>query len=168
MSKKIVIFLLCFMPLAMMAQDLKLGHVNSQQIIMAMPEREKMEKDLEALQSEYEGEILKMREEFQAKIKEYQDKLSTMPQSIKETRESELMEMEQRLNVFTQSASVDLQQKQQEFVAPLIEKVTKAIGEVAAEQNYTYVFDLSAQGIVYSSPKSNDITALVKAKLGIK
>jgi len=46
--------------------------------------------------------------------------------------------------------------------------VRKAITDVAVENNYTYIFDLSAQSIIYQSPKSNDITALVKKKLAIK
>lgn len=168
MSKKIVIFLLCLFPVAMMAQEAKLGHINSNEILMAMPEREVLEKTLDDLQSEYESEILKMREEYFAKLKEYQDKLATMPQSIKQARETELMEMEQRITTFNQTASSDLQQKQQEMLAPIVEKIRKAISEVGAEHNYTYIFDLAQPSIVYQSAKSNDITAQVKSKLGLK
>jgi outer membrane protein len=109
-----------------------------------------------------------MREEYYAKIKEFQDKQATMPESIKQARQSEIVEIEQRINTFNQTASSDLQKKQQELFAPVIDKVKKAINEVGTENNYTYIFDLSTQSIVYQSPKSNDITALVKKKLGLK
>lgn len=166
MLKKTVTFLLCAFPLIMMAQD-KLGHVNSQEILMGMPEVQTIEKTLDELQTQWENELLKMREEYFAKIQEFQEKQATMPESIKQARQSEIIEMEQRMTTFNQTASADLQQKQHELLMPVIEKIKKAIDEVGAEHNYTYVFDMATQSIIYNSPKANDITPLVKKKLGV-
>ena len=167
MLKKIALVILCSLPIGLMAQD-KLGHLNTQEIISVMPDVQVIQKTLGDLQTQWENELLKMREEYYAKIKEYQDKQATMPESIKEARQSEIVEMEQRITTFSQTASADLQKKQQELFEPVIEKVRKAINEVGAENNYTYIFDLSMQSIIYNSPKSNDITALVKKKLNLK
>jgi outer membrane protein len=168
MFKKIAFLLLCVFPISLMGQEVKLGHINSQEILSLMPERAEIEKTLSDLQTQWENELVKMREEYYAKIKEFQDKQATMPESIKQARQSEIVEIEQRINTFNQTASSDLQKKQQELFAPVIDKVKKAINEVGTENNYTYIFDLSTQSIVYQSPKSNDITALVKKKLGLK
>ncbi|HNZ61574.1 MAG TPA: OmpH family outer membrane protein [Paludibacteraceae bacterium] len=168
MFKKIAFLLLCIFPISLMGQEVKLGHINSQEILSLMPERAEIEKTLSDLQTQWENELVKMREEYYAKIKEFQDKQATMPESIKQARQSEIVEIEQRINTFNQTASSDLQKKQQELFAPVIDKVKKAINEVGAENNYTYIFDLSTQSIVYQSPKSNDVTALVKKKLGLK
>jgi outer membrane protein len=168
MFKKIALVLLCALPFSLMAQDVKLGHVNSQEILTAMPERATIEKTLSDLQSQWEKELAKMREEYYAKIKEFQDKQATMPESIKQARQSEIADMEQRITTFNQTATTDLQKKQQELFAPVIEKVKKAITEVGTEGNYLYIFDLSTQTIIYQSPKSNDVTAAVKKKLGLK
>jgi len=167
MLKKIALVILCSLPIGLMAQD-KLGHLNTQEIISIMPEVQTVQTALGDLQTQWENELLKMREEYYAKIQEYQEKQATMPESIKEARQSEIVEMEQRITTFSQQASADLQRKQQELFEPIIEKVRKAINEVGAENNYTYIFDLSMQSIIYNSPKSNDITALVKKKLNLK
>ena len=167
MLKKIALVILCSLPIGLMAQD-KLGHLNTQEIISIMPEVQTVQTALGDLQTQWENELLKMREEYYAKIQEYQEKQATMPESIKEARQSEIVEMEQRITTFSQQASADLQRKQQELFEPIIEKVRKAINEVGAENNYTYIFDLSTQSIIYNSPKSNDITALVKKKLNLK
>ncbi len=167
MLKKTVIILLCAFPMFMMAQD-KFGHVNSQELLMAMPERTTIEKTLDELQTQWENEMVKMREEYLAKIKEFQDKQATMPESIKQARQSEIVELEQRITTFNQTASTDLQQKQQELLTPVIEKIRKAINEVGAENNFTYIFDMATQSIIYQSPQANDITPLVKKKLGIQ
>jgi outer membrane protein len=168
MFKKIAFLILCIFPISLMGQEVKLGHINSQEILSLMPERTEIEKTLSDLQTQWENELVKMREEYYAKIKEFQDKQATMPESIKQARQNEIVEIEQRINTFNQTASSDLQKKQQELFAPVIDKVKKAINEVGAENNYTYIFDLSTQSIVYQSPKSNDVTALVKKKLGLK
>jgi len=167
MSKKLVLLMLCALPLGIFAQD-KLGHINSKEIISIMPEIPGIEKKIDELSKQWESEIMKMREEYNTKIKEYQQKQDSMPDGIKQIRMSEIQEMEQRISTFQQTAYTDLQKKQQDLVNPVIEKVRKAITDVAVENNYTYIFDLSTQSIIYQSPKSNDITALVKKKLAIK
>lgn len=168
MFKKIALVLLFALPISLMAQEVKLGHVNSQEILTLMPERADIEKKINDLQTQWEKELEKMSSEYNAKIKEYQEKQATMPESIKQARQSEIADIEQRITTFKQSAYTDLQKKQQEFFAPIVDKVKKAITDVSAEGNYTYVFDLSTQGIIYQSPKSNDLTGAVKKKLGLK
>lgn len=168
MIKKIALFLIALLPLGAMAQNVKLGHVNSQEILSLMPERETIEKSLSDLQTQWENELLKMREEYYAKIKEFQDKQATMPETIKQARQSEIAEMEQRITTFNQTASADLQKKQQELFNPVVEKVKKAINDVGAENGFTYIFDMAANSIVYQSPNSNDITVMVKKKLNLK
>ena len=167
MLKKIALLLLLSLPIGLIAQD-KLGHVNSQEIISVMPELQVVQKTLNDLQTEWENTIVKMREEYYVKIQEYQEKQATMPESIKEARQSEIVEIEQRITTINQTATADLQKKQQELIEPVIERVRKAINEVGVENNYTYIFDLGVQGILYQSPKSNDVTALVKKKLDLK
>lgn len=168
MFKKIALVLLFALPISLMAQDVKLGHVNSQEILTLMPERADIEKKINELQSQWEKELVKMRELYNSTIKEYQEKQATMPESIKQARQSEIADQEQRITTFQQQAYTDLQKKQQEFFAPVVEKVKKAITEVGTEGNYLYVFDMSTQNIIYQSPKANDLTPLVKKKLGLK
>lgn len=167
MIKKIALFLIALLPVGLMAQDAKLGHVNSQEILSMMPERVEIEKKLNALQDEVENEIVKMREEYNAKMKDFLEKQATMPETIKQARQSEIADMEQRIKTTAQTAEADLQKKYQEFTTPMIDKVKKAISDVATEGGYTYIFDVISQVIVYQSPKSNDITPAVKKKLGL-
>ena len=168
MFKKIALVLLCALPFSLMAQEVKLGHVNSQEILTIMPERTVIEKTVGDLQSQWEKELVKMREEYYAKVKEFQEKQATMPESIKSARQGEISDLEQRISTFNQTASEDLRKKQQELFTPVIDKVKKAINEVGSENGYLYIFDLSTQSIIYQSPKSNDVTPLVKKKLGLK
>ncbi len=168
MLKKIALVVLCALPVGLFAQDAKFGHINSQEIITLMPEVATIEKTMDEVGKQYEGEIMKMQEEYNAKVKEFQAKQDSMPDGIKKVRVSEIQEIETRVNTFRQTAYQEIQKKQQDLFIPIRDKVTKAINEVAAEGKFTYIIDLGSQAIIYKSPTSNDITAAVKKKLALK
>lgn len=165
--KRIAFIVLMALPLSLMAQD-KLAYVNIQDIFQVMPELSDVEKSMADLNEQYKKEIDKMYEEYTGKVKEFQDNLATMAESIKTRRQSEIMDIENRINTFQQTANQELQHKQMEMINALRDKIIKAVNEVGAENNYTYIFDLSTQSIVYQSPKAVDVTPLVKKKLGLK
>ena len=167
MLKKTVLFLICALPISLMAQETKLGHVNFQEIFAAMPEQATIQKSLDDQTKVIEGELAKMNEELTAKFKDFQDKQATMPESIKTTRQNELQDIQQRIQTFRQTASSDLEKKQQELSGPVMAKINKAIGEVAAEGKYLYIFNYLPQVFIYQAPSANDITAVVKKKLGV-
>ena len=69
---------------------------------------------------------------------------------------------------YYQTSQQELAQASQEKMAALTEKITKAIKEVGVAGGFLYIFD-TASGIPYiSETLSTDVTAQVKAKLGIK
>lgn len=165
MMKKIAFLILMALPISVFAQD-KLAYVDPQAILQVMPELSEIETTLADLNEQYKKEIDKMLEEYYAKAKEYQDSQTTMAESIKAKRQSELSDMEKRIGTFQQQAMEDLQQKQQELLNVLEDKIFKAIADVGDELNYTYIFN--KQTLTYQSAKAVDVTPLVKKKLGIK
>ncbi len=169
MIRKITFLLFLSLSFNMIAQEAKFGHINSVEILNLMPEKQNIEKSISDLNSQWNLEISKLRDEYYVKIKEYQDKLTkNMPESIKLARQSEIAELEKRIASTQKMANDDLQKKQNELFSPVIEKVKKAINDVGIENNFLYVFDTSTQGIIFQSPKSNDITDMVKKKLNLK
>jgi outer membrane protein len=167
MIKKIIVLMLIALPLNLIAQE-KLAYVNVQEIFQVMPELSDVEKKIADFNEQYRKEMEKMYEEYYAKTKEYQENSATLAETIKVRRQSEIVDLEKRIATFQQQASDELQQKQIEMIKALRDKIMKATSEVGAENNYTYIFDISAQTIVYHSPKAVDVTPLVRKKMGIK
>ncbi len=165
--KKIAFVLLCVLPFSLMAQEVKLGHVNFQEIVSLMPELTTIQKTLDDQSKVIETELGQMNEEFNGKLKDFQDKQATMPETIKQTRQTELQDIQQRIQTFRQTASTDLQKKQQELLAPVYQRINKAISEIAAEGKYLYIFQSDPQILIYQAPSSNDITKQVEKKLGL-
>ena len=168
MLKKTVLFLICALPISLMAQqETKLGHVNMQEIFSQMPEQATIQKTLEDQQKEIETELAKLNEELTSKVKDFQDKQATMTETIKQSRQAELVNLQDRIQTFRQNASTELDKKQSELSAPLMAKINKAISEIAAEGKYLYIFNYLQQVFIYQAPDANDVTALVKKKLGL-
>ena len=113
-------------------------------------------------------------EELQVEFnKKYEDfnKMAQEPNTselILKTKEDELRSLQERIQVFQQQAEQDLGNQRVALFKPIQDKAVKAVNDVAAENGFTYIFDTAGGALVYTSPESQDILALVKAKLGLK
>lgn len=162
--KKLFLMLALALPFALSAQ--KMGYINSQELFSQMPELNEVKLRMDTLQGQYETQLANMQEEFNKKVAAFQSEQATLTDGVKEFRQQELAEMEQRIQLFYQTAQQDIQKKQQEYLAPLHEKMTKAIQEVGAAEEFTYIFDSAV--MVYVSPDALNVMPQVKARLGIK
>ena len=162
--KKMILMLALALPMIASAQ--KIGHVSSQEIMAIMPETKKMAEKLDSLQGVYETQLANMQEEFNKKLTEFQQQQTTMTAGVREFRQQELAEMEQRTQMFYQTVQKELQAKQVEYLQPVQTKLLEALNKVGAVQGCTYVMDKA--GMLYISPDALDLTAAVKAELGIK
>ena len=169
MFKKLIIAVLCCLPMSLMAQtSFKFGTVNSAEVIAAMPERAAAEQQLQDLSKKYEDEFVKVQEEFQNKYKELQALGDTVPETIKMRRLQEVQESQQRIESFRTMAQEDIAKKQEELFIPIQQKLMDAIKAVGEEGKYTYIFDLTYPVVLYQGVGNEDVTPLVKAKLGIQ
>ena len=164
--KKLLFMLMMLAPMAAFAQ--KFGHVNSQEIIQAMPEFTKARTDIEALAKQYDADLKSMQEEIQKKAEALEKEQATLPANIKQRREQELQEMYQKYQQSAQDNQQALSKEQSEKMQAITTKVLDAIKSVGQTDGYVYIMDI-AGGIPYiSTTLSSDVTAKVKTKLGLK
>ena len=111
-----------------------------------------------------------MNTDFQAKAKDYQAHKATMTDAARTAREAELSDLQKRLQEYSNSSQQKVESKSNELAKPLFDKVKAAVTQVAKEKGYAYVINSSAvQGdLLLVSPPGDDLTADVKAKLGVK
>lgn len=162
--KRLFLIAALAVPVLMSAQ--KIGHVNSQELFQQMPELNVIKAKMDTLQGMYENQLASMQEEINKKMQDYQQNQASMTDGVREFRQQELADMEQRLQTFYQTAQQDIQKKKQEYLLPVHEKMSKAIQDVGKEKGFTYVFDSAA--LLYIAPDAIDLLPDVKAKLGIK
>lgn len=149
------------------AQSLKTGHINRDDIIMAMPDYDSAMKQYNAYGQELTNELELMQVEYNNKLDQYVKDSKILTDLVKANKGQELADMQTRINNFQQQAQVQLQDKQAELLNPIVEKATTAINNVAKEGGYIYIYDVRT--LVYvDTVKSTDLGPLVKARLGIK
>ena len=169
MRNAVGIFVMLFAFVAVQAQT-KVAHINSSQLIEAMPEADSIQKKLMKEQEQWQQILADKQSETRTKYESYL-KQTEDPNAYKamlEIKAQEIENLQKQLQELNQRASEELQRKQEELLAPLLEKVKKTIAEVAKANGYAYVMDTTdGSGIIYSDA-SYDIMAIVKAKLGLK
>ncbi len=164
--KKLLLMLLMFAPLATFAQ--KFGHVNSQEIMQAMPEFTKAKTEIDALQKQYEADLKSMQDELTKKSQDYEKAKATLPDNIKQRREQEMQDMYQKIQQSYQDNQQALAKASQDKMQVIQTKLVDAIKAVGQAGGYVYIMD-GASGIPYiSTTLSTDVTTQVKAKLGLK
>ena len=146
----------------------KFGHIDSNQLLSLMPERAQAKTTLEAYAKQLESTLSTMQTEFENKYQDYLASADSLSPLIRQTKEKELGDLQQRIQAFQQKAQQDLSEKESSLLQPIIDKAKKAIDDVATENGFTYIFDTGTGVILHHSADSEDILPLVKAKLGIK
>ena len=164
--KKLLLAVLLMAPAALWAQ--KFAHVNTQEIIQAMPEYATARADIEKLQQQYEADLKSMQDELQKKGEAFEKEQATLPDNIKQRRQQELQDMYQKIQQSYQDNQQALAKAQQEKMQAITTKMLDAIKQVGDQGQYVYIMETGA-GIPYiSSTLSTDVTAQVKLKLGLK
>jgi outer membrane protein len=163
---KVIMFAALLFAGSISAQTLKFGHIDFQQMLQAMPERETAQKAMQKLQTDLESQLATMQKELQDKGKEYVTQQKTLTDAVRATKEDEINSIQQRIETFRQQAQENLSKEETKQFQPIIDKVKKAITDVAKEQGLIYVFEVN--GLLYHSDQSIDLLPLVKKKLGLK
>ena len=148
------------------AQTQKIGYIDFNGLIQAMPGIDSVKIKLQNYQQMLSDQMDQMRTEFENKYLDYQSQAATMSDLIKQTKEKELSDLQSRIDAFQQKAQQDLQTKQEELLKPVIDKARGAVKEVAKENKYTYILNSIEDVVLFSEP-TDDIMGLVKKKLGI-
>lgn len=166
MIKKILLSLALALPMLAAAQNVKIGLVDVQTIIQDLPAFKSAQTEVDAKAKKYDEEYQKLMKEAQTKLEELQNLPADTPQPVKDRRMQELQTYDQKLAEFQQMAQQDLNKAQQEALAPIYQQVQTAIQSIGKENGFTIIQEKGA--VLYFGAPAEDITPLVRARLGLK
>ncbi len=152
----------------------KFGRVDLSAIVTAMPEFAEANKNLETYGKDLQDQLEQIKVEFNQKLSDYEKSMNTLTDTIRQMKESELQQLQQRYADFQQIAQQDMQKKQAELMAPIVEKANGVVSEVAKAGGYLAVFNIegdvaTSAGLAYfDAAQLTSITDQVLAKLGIE
>jgi outer membrane protein len=145
----------------------KIGHINFAELYELMPGQDSIRAAFTSYQEQLQQQFQAMQTEYETKLNEYQTNMATMSNIIKQTKEKEIVDLQRRIQEFQQTAQEDLQEKEVELTAPIIEKARNAVKEVAKENGYSFVLN-STEGLVLYTEPADDLMPMVKKKLNLK
>ena len=140
----------------------KTAHVDVNEIISKMPAMLDAKKQLEKLQTTYDAEYKIMVDEYQAKIKKYDQEAETVGEAVNATRQTEVQDLIKRITDYGENAKKELQKKETDLVAPLYDKIKASIIKVGKAKGFQYVLN-AAELLLADGP---DLNADVKKDLG--
>ena len=168
MFKKLVLPLFFAIPFFAFSQNtqVKLGHLDVQELFMALPERAEIESTMQKLVEQHENEIKRMEDEYTRKLNEFERGQQTWDDVVKKNRVDELHSLQVKMQNYAQTARQTLQQRQEALQKPLEDKIMKAMKDVGTENGFLYIFESGS--LLFKSDSAIDVTPLVKRKLGIR
>jgi outer membrane protein len=157
----VMIALFAFNPF--LSAQSKIGYISIDEVVQLMPEYKKSMAEIaqfdSALQINY-GETLK---ELNRQDSIFKADSVKMGNAVKTANKEKMKKLLVELQGFEQSYQQQMQQKQEELMAPVAQKANQMITEVAKASGFSFVFRKEAM-IVY--PETEDLLPLIKKKLG--
>ncbi len=161
LSLGLVMIALCAFNPFLSAQN-KMGYISIDEVVQLMPEYKKAMAEVaqfdSALQINY-GETLKELNRQDSIFKA--DSLKMVP-AVKTANREKMRKLLVELQGFEQSYQQQMQQKQEETMAPVAQRANQLINDVAKANGFTYVFRKEA---LLVSPDADDLLPFVKKKI---
>jgi outer membrane protein len=162
--KRIILVLVIVLAASVACAQTKIGHINSEAIMQALPEAIDAQKSLDGLVAQWEAELQKMQADWKRKFDDYDKKKLILTDQVRADAEKELRDLDQaisdyRTKKFGQNG--ELFQKQNDVMKPVQNKIFKVLEDIAREDGYDYIFDKSGEILLLYASDKRDLTTLV-------
>lgn len=165
MIKRVIFLLVIFFFNISLFSQTKVAHIDTYELITNMPEMLEVQKQLEQYAKDRQNEIREMESNLRAKLELYNSEAPEKSDSENKERLEEIQGMEDNIRLWMNQVFQDLQKKEQELTAPILEKAMNVIQEVGKENGFDYVLDSTKnQGVILAN--GVDLMEKVKIKLG--
>ena len=141
------------------SESVKVGYVNTQRIFRDAPTAVKAAKKIEAEFSKRDQDLQRMAKQLQSLQENLEKNSVTMSETDRRNKERDLNELSRDFQRKQREFREDLNLRQNEENAAIIEKANKAIKQIAESEKY----DLIVQDVVWVSPKLDITDKIIKA-----
>ncbi len=133
-------------------KELKIGVVNIEEVVKALPEATEADKKLQEITLQYRDSLASIEKEFVEKADKYQKMKAMMTPEQQQKEEEALQKIQLNYQKFQQEKfgqTGEIAQLRESLLAPIREKVKKAIDKVAKEENINIVLDAASPTLLY-------------------
>lgn len=166
MKKLFLLLALVALPFVADAQTAKYATFSYDSVMHVMPDYKAALATLADLRKQYDAEIKRTEDDFNAKYESFIEVYSGLDINIRNKRQNELQELMARGMAFKEETRRLLRNAEKNLLKPVRARIDAALTEVAQENGYDFVLNTDNNAIPYTNPEiSEDITMLLKEKL---
>jgi outer membrane protein len=141
------------------AQELKLGYVNSERVLRDSAPAKAAQAKLEAEFGRRERELNDIRNRLKAAADKFEKDAPTLPESEKARRQRELVDQERDLQRKQREFQEDLNQRKNEELAAVVERANRVIRQIFETEKY----DAILQEVVFAGPRVDITDKVIRA-----
>ena len=146
------------------AQQAKIGYFSYKAILEDMPDYVTAMLGVETLRKQYDEELKAASDEFNEKYELFLDQQSMLDESIKQKRQADLQSLLDRNTQFRNESMRLLRQAEQDALAPVKQKLNKAIQSVGYSGAFLLIVNTDSEACPYiDSNSAEDVTAKIKS-----
>ena len=154
-----------------LSAQLKIGYIDSDTIMDNLPDVQDARQKLDAMIRDWQTELRNLEAEHKKKKDDFDKRNLVMTDQTRTEAEKELADLERNISDFRDKKfgpKGELFQKQDELMKPFQNKIFNVIQEIAAEEDFDYVFDRSGDIIFLFAKPEYDLTAKVLEQLQLE
>ena len=150
--------ILLMLLLSFSAAEIKIGYVDSNEIMSKFEEVRQVQVDLEKEQRRLESEFNSLVAQLDSLQQDYERQRLLMSETRRQEKENEIINMKKsaekfQLNKFGPEG--EIYRKQNELLKPVLKKIDDAIQKVGSEQGYDFILDVMSGALLYALDSHN-------------
>ena len=142
-----------------LAQELKLGYVNSERVLRDSAPAKAAQAKLEAEFGRRERELNDIRNRLKTAADKFEKDAPTLPEAEKTRRQRELVDQERDLQRKQREFQEDLNQRKNEELAAVVERANRVIRQIFETEKY----DAILQEVVFAGPRVDITDKVIRA-----
>ncbi len=146
------------------AQTLKIGYINSQEILASAPGAAEAQQAFDSEMEGYTAEAQSLQDELVRMQEALQQQQLTLSPEAKRNREQQIQQKAQEAQRRMAQLDQLAQQRRAELVQPVMDRITEVIEAIREEGNYALILDVAAGSIISADP-ALDLTQEVITRL---
>ena len=138
--------------------ELKIGWVDTNEIMSNSEEVRQVQIDLEKEQRRLESEFNNLTQRLDSLRTDYERQRLLMSESRRIDKENELSTIEKEIQTFQLEKfgpEGEIYRKQNKLLKPVLAKIDEAIQKVGGERGYDYIMDAMSGALLYALPAHN-------------
>ena len=156
LRKKILIIFICLWGFTF--AELKIGYIDSNEIMSSFEEVRQVQVDLEKEQRRLENEMNDLMARLDSLNQDYERQRLLMSETRRQGKENELRNLEKNIQKFQMEKfgpEGEIYRKQNILLKPVLAKIDVAIKKVGSEQSYDFILDAMSGALLYALDSHN-------------